>query len=443
MRFDIPSILKKIFISFLFILPFQYFPTVLGQIDKDNTLLRLLGLTDEFSLFILFSFVITFILLRPYIYYSNIFKIPFTNALIAFLSIAFISLIFNKVSWFQGTIGIIDITKNIILFYLVTLLYWEKNDLLLIVKGIIIISLILAIVSLLSEAMAIFGHTGIGYLTREAESENLRLGLYRVSSLVGTGQINYLALYGILAFFLIWCTVKTSIVKYCALLLVASLIFLTFSRQGWACFFLMLFMRKKRYVVWGIPFLLLAVSMTLKTGESFLPEVYFRGYVYLQSFTLFCEHPILGIGPGMFGDLASIIFNSAVYDSWPTFFRDYAFEIRGIDCFWPIIWTEFGIAGLLSFLLIFVKLYATLNNIVHDASFCKNDIIITKIASVIRNYVVIIVIMAFSNGFNKPFIIYTFISLAAILHSLHRLTDSNNLELISADMNVPTTISHS
>ena len=55
----------------------------------------------------------------------------------------------------------------------------------------------------------------------------------------------------------------------------------------------------------------------------------YRVYTMNKSLEVFKDHPILGVGPGMFGGVISVIFNSHVYDEY-NFQKTWVFNrVRG------------------------------------------------------------------------------------------------------------------
>jgi O-antigen ligase len=76
------------------------------------------------------------------------------------------------------------------------------------------------------------------------------------------------------------------------------------------------------------------------------PSQYFRLFTFYQSLKLLAAHPLTGVGPGMFGGLASIFWDSPVYKHWPEVMLWYLKRIRSLDLFWPQIWAELGLIGL-------------------------------------------------------------------------------------------------
>lgn len=279
------------------------------------------------------------------------------------------------------------------------------------------IVILLAIVGIIGEILAFYGEIGVGYLVAPEEAK--RFGLYRVQSLTGFGSINYLGMYALLGLFLIYATTKISIEKFLGILATLCLIFLTFSRQTWMGLFIMLVLTKKRLIVPGLLILISIALMTLYGSESYDPETYYRSFTYLESFRLLQENPIFGAGTGMFGGLASILFESPIYDDWPEYFRDMVNRIGSIDAFWPVIWGELGILGVIAFSLIWFSLFKGLG---YMSNWFRNtgDGQMYNIGRILKHYIVALVFMCLGTGLNAPFVVFTFFGLVGIYISLYK-----------------------
>lgn len=146
-------------------------------------------------------------------------------------------------------------------------------------------------------------------------------------------------------------------------------------------------------------------------------EKYLRLFAYKEAFSLFRNHPVLGVGPGMFGGLASILFNSPYYNYWPTHFKDFVFNMGSVDSFWPVILAETGILGFIAYLMIFITLCTWLSN---AARWYRtfDDTYMAALGKVARNYTLAVIIMCFFTGLNNPFVTYTFFSLCGIYLSV-------------------------
>lgn len=378
--------------------------------------LRLYTYLDEISFIVAMTSILWFILLKVPHYSLNLKTIPFTKYLLFLIAVCVVSIIVNRVPFLQGLFGTYDIVKNIMVVYVFTALYWSKDEFLAMISLVKKIVILLVIVGIIAEILALYGEIGVGYLV--TSEENKRFGFYRVRSLTGYGSTNYLGMYTLLGLFLIYTTTKSGLKKNLSLLATLCLIFLTFSRQTWIGLFMVLILIKKRLIV---PILLIIVgiiAISLSDIESYDPELYYRTFAYCESFRLLRENPIFGAGTGMFGGLASKIFESPIYDDWTQYYRTMVYDIGSIDTFWPVIWGELGISGVIAFSLIWFSLFKGLRNIANRFK-TIGDIQMYNIGRILANYVVALVIMCFGTGMNCAFVVWTYFGLVGIYFSIN------------------------
>jgi len=416
----LPGSLKKILFLLILLLPFQRFPNIFFERPeeaKEVIGLRLFTYLDELSFIISMMLVLSFILLRPSFYSLNLKNIPLAKCLFFLIAVSVVSMIVNHVPVLQGIFGIYDIVKNIVVVYVFAALYWSRDEFLTMIGWIKKIVMLLAIVGIIAEILALYGEIGVGYLV--ALENNNRLGFYRVQSLTGFGNINYLGMYALLGLFLIYATTKNSIKKFSSMLAVLCLIFLTFSRQAWIGLFIMLVLTKKRLIVPGLLIPITIALMTLYGSESYDTETYYRSFTYLESVRLLRENPIFGAGAGMFGGLASILFESPIYDDCPEYFRNMVNRMGSIDTFWPVIWGELGILGVIAFSLVWFSLF---KGLAWMSNWFKKmgDVQMYNIGRVLKYYVLALFVMCFGTGLNAPFVVFTFFGLVGIYISLYR-----------------------
>ena len=157
-------------------------------------------------------------------------------------------------------------------------------------------------------------------------------------------------------------------------------------------------------------------------SEEITSDKYFRLFALVKSLQILQNNPLGGLGPGMFGGVASIMWESPVYNSWPPVFKQWAYYVNGIDCFWPSIWGEFGILGSIMYFSAFGSIFLLLGK---AARFFNNkgDIMLFKVGKVLQYYMVALVVMGVAGGLNAAFITYTYFALAGIYISLFERRD--------------------
>lgn len=403
--------LKGFLFFFLILLPFQGLPRTFS-IDSDSILIRFFSYTDELTFLLSVLILTTFILLKPMIY--RIRRIPISKYIFWYVLIALISLVINKVSLKQGGYGIYDVLKNIFVFYVFAHLDFTKDELMNLIKILQKIAIFIGVVALFAELIAMGWQAGIGYLVTEEK----RLGLYRVFSLTGFGTWNYLGVYMTLIFFLTAIIRKPSLERTMVFFTALSTLFLTFSRQAWLGFSIMIFLFKKKLIPIALIIALIVLWMLVSDVHTFTPEKYFRGYAFVQSLNILREHLFWGVGPGMFGSVSASIFGSPYYATWPKYFQELAIKYHGIDQFWPWIWSEGGIIGLFAYISIWGSLYFYFKRI-GTFFLTRNDMQMYNLAKVLRYFIFVIGVMGFAGGLNIAFVIFTYFALGGMYVSIY------------------------
>ncbi|MBW7956520.1 MAG: hypothetical protein H3C68_01385 [Deltaproteobacteria bacterium] len=421
-RLSIDSLFRKGLLLIALFLPFQALPrTIWAEYNPGSDLplpIKLSGQVDEATLFLSIALLFTFVCLR-----SGVYRLSFMGLgkwITLFMAVSFVSIALNGVRPLQGLFGVYDLLKNIMFLFVFQMLRFGEKELQGFISALKYVGIILAIFAVIGELLALFFEAGIGILV----ADNVRYGLYRVLSLSGEGNHNYIGVFAVFVFSLIFIKREKRLDDFAALWMLAVLIMLTFSRQAWLGFVVMLFLlcrlnTKLAIALLSVPLLLTAInfyegiSEILTADMSFDPEKYFRLYAFIYSLKILGEHIFLGLGPGTFGGLASILFESGVYEEWPAFFKEYAFRINGIDQFWPVVWAETGVMGMLAYSMIFVALYSRVRRAY--AFFRKEgDIYMYSLGRALTGFTLVIVIMGFAGGLNSAFVIVSFLGTAGM-----------------------------
>jgi hypothetical protein len=420
-RISITSFLRKIGILVIIILPFQgLVPTLmglkqLGAAAKYPNWVKAILYIDEVSFFIFLGIGATFYCLKPKVY--NIPRFPFTKWLIAFISYGFILSRIKTIPFGQAAFSIYDLDKSIIVLFPFAMMNYNEGQFINFIKLLIRIGLVLAIAGILGELLALLFNIGINYIVYD----DIRLGLYRILSLTGTGNQNYLGIFGVLCFFLSYGFVKKGVNNYSTNVLLLIMIFLTMSRQAWMAFLMVIILMKK-WLKYSLPFLPILLFLIYSLGGrqeiKMDPESYPRMYAYLQSVKILTSQPLTGIGPGMFGDLASVLWKSPVYNDWPAWCKERVFAIRGIDAFWPGVWGGYGLIGLILYCTIWLSLCKYLGKAAAAFKDEGSDYL-CNMGLTLKYFMVALAVMGFGGGMNSPFVTYTYFALVGIYVSLY------------------------
>lgn len=421
----LPGLIRKLGVLVVVSLPFQGLIKTLGNggylpVDKKYT--NLVAYVDESACIFLFFMAITFLLVRPDVYKAK--ALPFTKWIIGFILFALLSMLVNGVKPLQGILGVYDVIKNIVVIYPFMLLRFDKKDMERLLAYLQCIALVMAVAGLFGEFIALAFNAGFGILTIQEK----RYGIYKIISLAGMGNWNYLGVYSVLLFFLSYVREKGFPMRRITLALTASLVVLSFSRQVVAGFVLIFFLLSQKSTRWLSVFVVLfavavstyyydSVQALVMEGIVLDPEHYFRLYGFTAANEIFLQNPFMGLGPGMFGGLAASLFESPVYDSWPAYFRMLAFNQNGIDQFWPMIWAETGAVGFFLYSMIFAGIFLYLRKV---AGLFKamGETGLSRIGHVLSCYILALAIMGFAGGLNSAFVVFTYFALVGIYISV-------------------------
>ena len=80
----------------------------------------------------------------------------------------------------------------------------------------------------------------------------------------------------------------------------------------------------------------------------------YRVYTFFKGLDILEEHPVWGVGPGMYGGVISLMFNSPLYDTYPfvPIWNSRLQAYRSLDQFWIQSLVELGVSGTFAFLLL-------------------------------------------------------------------------------------------
>lgn len=403
------SLVKSIICCFVLLLPFQQSYLMNENIDLDSFFVKVINYLDEVFGIFLTVLMILFFLLKPKFYNLNKPRLPLIFIFIVFILSTSVAL--NHVKLLQGIIGIYDLSKNLFLILIFSLIKWDEKDLKKILIGLILIGLILSVSGIFFELLALSTGSSLGV------SDDKRLGLYRVESFVGSGNINYLGMYLVLIFYISIYFIRNFIKKLFISVIILITIILTFSRQSLLSLFIILLMLNKKL---GILLLLIAVPffyiLLVSSGEDYTPEKYYRAFTYIEALNVFYANPFIGSGPGMFGGAAASLFESPYYNYWPTFYKEMVLKMGSLDSLWPQVLAETGTVGFIFYIVFLGYIYFAISK----SKVKINNIIYRKLADVIRYYTVVIIVMGFFTGLNKAFVIITYSLLSGIYLSMNK-----------------------
>lgn len=402
-RFLFPVLMKKIswviIALFLLFLPFQ------------QPIWRTLRLSDRFlwadEVFVVFTFALFFLVL---IYWGKLQKRAVKILLVLFFLgvVGLFSGLYNGNSFIVTTNGIFDYIKNFLIIPVIAFFSISSKRVRGLYKLLHYLALFLCLIAILQV---------IAFLTRfPLEKLGIpfvsftRFGMPRTPSLMG--HFNIFGLYA-LFFFILDFSLHRKIRWQNALF--ASGVFFSVSRMVWIAFFVtLLFLvtqRKSRkartlFIVAIIIIVLAVPSFYLYTAKEIESENYFREYALMKSMEIWKDHPFLGVGPGMYGGVVSLLFNSPIYEQYyfsPRWFT-YVSRFRSLDQFWPQILAEMGLLGTFCFgILLFV-----LWKVSKEAALATKDGFRKRMLSGFSVVPVVLIAYLFGSGLNLTAFLLTY-----------------------------------
>jgi len=423
---------RALLLFMLIVLPFIRFPESLADVQGGKVILeaglvqRLLKLSEDLCITILPVLLITAKSIKPKAISFD--WNPYIKWLFILIAVGIISAVLNNIKPLQFMIGTYFILKIYVLFFLGLSLSYNLNDMQKIVHIIIYIAMILAIIGIIGEILALTLQMGINILVADRQ----RFGLYRITSLSGPGSWNLLGLYYTFALFLLIEFYKKSLKKYLMIIILVIGIILSFSRQTWMILLLMtllLFRGMRFYIAILIIFSgLIGLIFTAEIYDTFYntltvgmvadPERYLRLFGYFETARILLEDPIFGCGPGNFGSVAAIMFDSPIVKKWPSLIREQFENAGGFDSYWPWVAGEFGLAGFLCLGLCFYFIYTYLDKAVKF--FRANDNFeMYRLGQILKYFLIVgIFIKGALSRFVGGYMMFTYFTLAGIYLSL-------------------------
>lgn len=337
--------------------------------------IRLLNRIDEATLALLLPVSLI-------IFYKNrgriggifwILIIPF----IVIVAAGSISGITNENSLRITSLGIFEYIKNFLFIFIFAAFFRETGQVKKIFKVLLYLAMFLCAIAVIQEAWALVSK----YIIMQKkitlfdslmfQKDKWRMGMYRATSLVG--HYNILGFFSLFVLTLYFFTVKK--VRLPVFLILSAGIAVSVSRMSYLGFAILILIQVFRGRKWLLAVILpLGISLIyMSTLEDFnisrianMPGIFkkekkanifsvpYREYARGKAMEIWRDHPVWGVGPGMFGGIVSVISHSPYYEEYnfdqEMELVDFLDSWKSLDQFWPQILAEMGIAGTVAFL---------------------------------------------------------------------------------------------
>ncbi|GAB4534059.1 MAG: hypothetical protein Fur0020_00370 [Thermodesulfovibrionia bacterium] len=356
--------------------------------------------------------------------------------LIAFTIAGIISGFINNNPLNVTLLGIFSYIKSFLIIFIYAGFFGEMEDFKRLYRIFLTIAIVLVIVAFLQEIWALYSRYMLGrdigdpdaYLlsllfkrfTHHAINEigNWRWGLYRTPSL-----LSHYNLFGLICIFLLGINIhfEKRINPVSILLGIGAL--LSISRVAYLglLFILLVKVLDKRwlYVAISILFIVLLVSLATSVKSEVSQEeiqregsylvrqkrLPFREYANFIALQVWKDHPLLGVGAGMFGGDVAYKYNSPVYEEY-NFYEIYR-QVFSLDQLWPQILAETGIIGATIFAELIMTIFIMLLIMEKDNAY----------GGFLRGlgvFTVIFVAYTFGNNLNNPALLYPYCAFLGI-----------------------------
>ncbi len=270
----------------------------------------------------------------------------------------------NGNAYLLTALGTFDYIKNFLVVFIYAAVFNDLDEYRRVFRFLLIMAACIGAIALIQELSAA---TSL-YLLADAEHGDWRLGLFRASSLMH--HPNSLGLYSVLILAIYLFTAQ----KVRPILFIPLFIgiFTSVSRMAYAAFLFLgsiqLFSGRRWFIIPLTPVCICLFFMSsyddfnitaLGNKQTVATEDrVFREYARNKALEIWQDNPVTGVGPGMFGGVVSLRFNSPVYDKYNFSQKwfDFMKPFRSIDQFWPQLLAEMGIAGVISFVCLLLSL---------------------------------------------------------------------------------------
>lgn len=452
---DFEKIIKWWLIGLLIFLPFHY--RIVEVVMSWNYLIgKFIRLLDEITIIALLPFALKKLFFDEVKNCSIL--IYFSLSILFFIVLVFISGIVNGNSLFITVQGIFDYVKYFMPVFIYAYFFRNVDEVRKAISILIILGACLGIVALMDEIIAL----SVKYIW-QGDSINLsfiydvqqkvlatetkwRLGLFRSSSLMG--HYNLLGMYGLLLLSVYLFTLKR--INTVFFISLFSGVFLSISRTiyiGYVVITGVQILKGRRWLIISlipVVFLLFKMSslpdfdiqenMSVETSEVKATEdrqqpegdsFYMRDIAREKAVQVWKDHPVLGVGAGMFGSPLAVKSNSYVHYNYMLLPNIIKLGASSIDQFWFQILAETGIVGVGLYIAILLTIFIILYFIKRKI----NSFEVKGLMSALSLYMLAIGIYGFGANIIMVELMFTYSAMIGMALGISILSEHCNTQL--------------
>ena len=424
----------------LLFLPFQY--SIVNYIKFYNPVLgSLLNKLEEITIVVFLPLaIIQFIINRD----KNNFKylilsIPF----IVFFASGLMSGLLAGNSFLVTLHGTFDYIKYFLAIFIYAAFFKEPGDYKKVFRLLLMMAVFLGVTAFIQEIWAVVSRYILEkdisdhsmYILRDIPKGGWRFGIYRAPSLMG--HYNIIGLYSLLILTIYMSMHKK--VNHAVLLSIFTGVFVSVSRMIYTGFMLVAGFQilKKRWIalILAVPIAIMLYYMSFlpdfnisneikakvadfTTGTSLsvldedqssdLDQIVYRIVARDKGLEVWKDHPLWGVGPGMFGSAVAYKYRSPVYEEYnfTTVFR----WIKSLDQFWPQALAETGLIGTSAFAGLLLVLFIVFAVFARETTSDE----IRGFFIGLMTFMVVLNIYSMGGTFNHPVILVTYSALAGM-----------------------------
>jgi hypothetical protein len=280
--------------------------------------------------------------------------------------------ILNGNSLFVTSIGTFDYVKNFLVIFIYAAFFRNFNEFGKLFRLLLIIAVFLGTVALIQFVWAMGSVYILGkditdksvYIFFNMPMDNLdiawRYGIFRTSSLTYHAYI--LGFFNLLILTIYFYTEKRVQIKTFIPLL--SGVLTSISRMAYGGFFFLTLLQLIKRKKWIILLLLLITSFfafnKMNYDKNNDPGYFdIRAETRQTALKIWEDHPLMGVGPGMFGGIVAFKYHSYINELY-NLKSGYLEQVKSIEQFWFQILAEMGLVGAFLFINLIVFLFITL-----------------------------------------------------------------------------------